>query len=127
MKKSEAKIYGPRIHQNAFSNWHRNKLNSYCGAIDIDYLEFRRGKAVAIIEKKQIGENLTAMQEKYYNEVAEELEIHWYVIYGDFIQIEDEENISWVIKNDKVLIVDMTTNTKYETNEDGLIKFYENL
>lgn len=58
-----------------YSDWHYNKLSRKSYAMDIDMLEVRKGKIVAITEVKRFDEPLTWLQQQIYPQIGQVLKV----------------------------------------------------
>ena len=64
-----------------YSTWHRNELNKYCAAIDIDWVEYRYGKIVCLLEEKSENSPILEHEKRYMVIIGDALDVPVYVFY----------------------------------------------
>ena len=128
---SGRKIYidSTATHDNKYSEWRRNiypdlqGFKDYC--TDIDFIEWRNGKAVAVLELKRcsIGEAITTvLQERYGFQgevmatVAHALQVPAYIV-----AIEDSNRDSKTYERATFTVVRMNLPTPWLTNKTKLV------
>lgn len=128
---SGRKIYidSPATHDNKYSDWRRNRYpdlqntTAYCS--DIDFIEWRRGKPVAVLELKRcsIGEAVTTLLEQRYGfqgeviaTVAHALKVPAYIV-----AIEDSERDSKTYERASFTVVKMNLPTPWLTDSGDLV------
>ena len=128
---SGRKIYidSPATHDNKYSDWRRNRYpdlqnkTAYCS--DIDFIEWRKGKPVAVLELKRcsIGEAITTLLEQRYGfqgeviaTVAHALRVPAYIV-----AIEDSDRDSKTYERATFTVVRMNLPTPWLTNKTQLV------
>lgn len=128
---SGRKIYidSPATHDNKYSDWRRNRYpdlqnkSAYCS--DIDFIEWRKGKPVAVLELKRcsIGEAITTLLEQRYEfqgeviaTVAHALRVPAYIV-----AIEDSERDSKTYERATFTVVRMNLPEPWLTDSRQLV------
>jgi hypothetical protein len=128
---SGRKIYidSTATHDNKYSDWRRNRYPdlqnriAYCS--DIDFIEWRRGKPVAVLELKRcsIGEAITTLLEQRYGfqgeviaTVAHALQVPAYIV-----AIEDSDRDSKTYERATFTVVRMNLPTPWLTDSGDLL------
>ena len=116
-------------HDNKYSDWRRNRYpdlegtTAYC--TDIDFIEWRRGKPVAVLELKRcsIGEAITTLLEQRYGfqgeviaTVANALQVPAYIV-----AIDDAQRDSETYERATFTIVRMNLPTPWLANSRALV------
>lgn len=118
------KIYRLPIYQVKFSNWRIQKLNNFCSAFNLDFVETRWGEIIGLVEYKRKIEEMTNIELKYLPKIARALKVPYHIISCDIIEEENEFNI--INKG----IIETTLNNgniiyKDNLEEKDFIKFFE--
>jgi len=119
--KMERKYKVP-TYQLRFSNWHHKKLNGYCSAFNIDYVEIRYGKVVALIEYKRDKEEMTKIERKFLPIIARKLNVPYYIVSCD-IDVDGNMEGTAIIEGE----IEGEVYYKENLTEKELIKWYEEL
>jgi len=104
-----------------YSLWHREKLPSWCYTIDIDWVEIRGNKIVAIIETKDIrARNLNNWRIDKMLQIANALGVPCYVIHHNLAIAKEPKEKSF-------RVMDLRTNITKIYNEEQYIEFLKQL
>lgn len=104
----------------SYSQWHRT-LSGKCYALNIDWIEIRGNKIVAVIEDKDDRGNLPDWKKGIFLKIANALNVPAYLVFHNCCRRSDHKEL-W-----KFRLIDLRTNKEKIMNEKEYRNFIENL